>query len=233
MHEIVMRPIGRLRTPFPDKFGVPRQPGLAGAAKGRLVFEPAYRREEAVRGLEGFSHVWIVFLFDGVEEEDVRLSVRPPRLGGNEKRGVFATRSPFRPNRIGFSACALEEIDHHDAEGPVLVLGGVDLVDGTPVLDVKPYLPYADCLPGASGAFAEEQPEKIAVEIAEEAAEEFEALSANEQEVIREALQWDPRPAYHEGGRDYHLRVGEHDVCWKVEKDVCRVTGISKFEERN
>lgn len=219
-------PIARVRTPYQDKFGVPRQPGLAPSAQGRVIFEPDFRREEAVRGLEEFSHLWIVFHFDQVKEEEVRLSVRPPRLGGNEKAGVFATRSPFRPNRIGLSVCKLEGIDRGGEDAPVLVLSGVDLVDGTAVLDVKPYLPYADRIEGAGAGFADARPEQIAVSVADEACEAFDRLPLAKQEVIRETLQWDARPAYHEGARTYYLRVFEYDVAWEVRDQGCVVTAI-------
>lgn len=219
-------PIARVRTPYQDKFGVPRQPGLAPSAQGRVIFEPDFRREEAVRGLEEFSHLWIVFHFDQVKEEEVRLSVRPPRLGGNEKAGVFATRSPFRPNRIGLSVCKLEGIDRGGEDAPVLVLSGVDLVDGTAVLDVKPYLPYADRIEGAGAGFADARPEQIAVSVADEACEAFNRLPLAKQEVIRETLQWDARPAYHEGARTYYLRVFEYDVAWEVRDQGCVVTAI-------
>lgn len=219
-------PIARVRTPYQDKFGVPRQPGLAPSAQGRVIFEPDFRREEAVRGLEEFSHLWIVFHFDQVKEEEVRLSVRPPRLGGNEKVGVFATRSPFRPNRIGLSVCKLEGIDRGGEDAPALVLSGVDLVDGTAVLDVKPYLPYADRIEGAGAGFADARPDRIAVSVADEACEAFDRLPLAKQEVIRETLQWDARPAYHEGARTYYLRVFEYDVAWEVRDQGCVVTGI-------
>ena len=227
MDEIPVAPIGRVITCYPDKFGVPRQPGLVPSALGRLVFEPAYRRPEAVRGLEGFSHVWLVFLFDRVANDEVRLSVRPPRLGGNEKRGVFATRSPFRPNRIGLSVCRLEGVEVEGDDAPVLLLSGVDLVDGTPVLDVKPYLPYADRVEEASGAFADERPASLDVRIAEVAREHFEGLGANQRKVIVETLSWDARPAYHgEPGRRYYLRIEELDLAWEVTGKACVVLEI-------
>lgn len=228
MSSVTLHPIGFLETPWPEKFGVPRQPGLVPAATGRLVLEPRYRREEAVRGLEGFTHLWIVFLFDRVGEEEVRLSVRPPRLGGNEKRGVFATRSPFRPNRLGLSVCRLEGIERDGGEAPVLLLSGVDMVSGTPVLDVKPYLPYADRVEGAGGSFAGEPPDQLEVVIGEEARAQFEALPEAMQELIAESLQWDARPAYHEAERVYHLLVGNREVDWQVRDGACVVTAITQ-----
>ena len=221
-----MRPIGRLRTCFPDKFGVPRQPGMVPAAWGRLVFREDLRRPEAVKGLEGFSHLWVLFLFDGVKEQEVRLQVRPPRLGGNEKRGVYATRSPFRPNRIGLSVCKLEAVDLACDEGPVLELSGVDVVDGTPVLDVKPYLPYADTVEGAVGGFAAGRPEAREVLVGGGLQDDFAALPERLQELIRQTLRWDPRPAFHDQDRRYFLRLEHLDVGWEVRDGACVVVAL-------
>lgn len=231
MDAVQVTPIARVATPYKDKFGVPRQAGLVPSAQGRLVFEPPFRREEAVRGLEEYSHLWIVFLFDQVKEDEARLSVRPPRLGGNEKVGVFATRSPFRPNRLGLSVCKLEGIDRDCGDGPVLRLSGVDMVDGTAVLDVKPYLPYADQVAQAQAGLAPAQPERIEVVVAEEVQEEFGELPTNQQEVILESLQWDARPAFHEGARTYYLRVFDRDVAWEVRDGQCVVTGVVAVNE--
>ena len=228
MDALSFTPVGRVQTCYPDKFGVPRQSGLAPAAWGRLVFEPEFRREEAVRGLEEFSHLWLVFLFHGVTDGETRLSVRPPRLGGNEKLGVFATRSPFRPNRLGLSVCKLEAIEREGDDSPVLLLSGVDLVDGTPVFDVKPYLPYADCIDEARGGFAAERPTELEVVIDEAARNAFGELDANQQKVIRETLRWDGRPAFHEEERVYYLRVENLDVAWTVTEGACHVMGIKR-----
>ncbi len=228
-----LRPIGRLETPYRDKYGVPRQAGLVPSARGRLVLEAEFRREEALRGMEECSHLWIIFLFDGVQEEEVRLSVRPPRLGGNEKLGVFATRSPFRPNRIGISACRFHGFDHDADDGPALVLSGVDLMDGTTVIDVKPYLPYADSIPGAWSRLAPEAPERLPVRVAEEASEAFAEISESQQEVILETLRLDARPAFHEKqGRVYFLRIFDLDVAWEVRESECVLCGIRNLGER-
>ncbi len=233
MELIELRPIGRLETPYRDKFGVPRQAGLVPSARGRLVLEAEFRREEALRGMEECSHLWIIFLFDGVQEEEVRLSVRPPRLGGNEKLGVFATRSPFRPNRIGISACRFHGFDHDADDGPALVLSGVDLMDGTTVIDVKPYLPYADSIPGAWSRLAPEAPERLPVRVAEEASEAFAEISESQQEVILETLRLDARPAFHEKqGRVYFLRIFDLDVAWEVRESECVLCGIRNLGER-
>lgn len=226
--EFVMRPIGRVRSCYPEKFGVPRQSGLAESARGRVVLDVEYRREEALRGLEGFSHVWVVFVFDQVPEGEERLSVRPPRLGGNERVGVWATRSPFRPNRIGLSVVKLEGVGGDGEEAPWVEVSGLDLVDGTPVLDLKPYVPYADRVEGATAGFAVGAPERLRVEVAEEAREGFEALGAMEREVILETLGLDGRPAYHEGTQErvYHTRVLAFEVDWEVREGVCWILRV-------
>ncbi|MDE0826877.1 MAG: tRNA (N6-threonylcarbamoyladenosine(37)-N6)-methyltransferase TrmO [Akkermansiaceae bacterium] len=227
--EFVMRPIGRVRSCYPEKFGVPRQSGLAKAARGKVVLEPEYRREEALRGLEGFSHVWVVFLFDKVPEGEERLSVRPPRLGGNERVGVWATRSPFRPNRIGLSVVKLESVGGEGEEAPWVEVSGLDLVDGTPVLDLKPYVPYADRVEDATGGFADGAPERLRVEVREEAREAFDGLEEMEREVILETLVLDGRPAYHEGTqgeRVYFTRVLDWEISWEVRGSVCVVVGL-------
>ena len=233
MELIQLRPIGRLETPYRDKFGVPRQAGLAPSVRGRLVLEAEFRREEALRGIEECSHLWIVFLFDGVREEEVRLSVRPPRLGGNEKLGVFATRSPFRPNRIGISACRFHGFDHEADDGPALVLSGVDLMDGTTVIDVKPYLPYADSIPGAWSRLAPAAPEGLPVRVAEEASTAVSEIAEEQQVVILETLSLDGRPAFHEKQeRPYFLRIFDFDVAWEVRNSECVLCGIRNMSER-
>ena len=151
-----MQVIARIRSDFGSKFGVPRQSGLVDALEAAVVFEPPYRNPDALRGLEGFSHIWLIWAFHQAQRADWSPTVRPPRLGGNQRVGVFASRSPFRPNPIGLSSVRLDRIAHTDALGPVLHVRGADLVDGTPILDIKPYLPYGDCHPEATGGFASE-----------------------------------------------------------------------------
>lgn len=224
--EFVMKPVARLRSCYPEKFGVPRQSGLVAAARGTVVFEPECRRDEAVRGLDGFSHLWLVWVFDQVPEGGERLSVRPPRLGGNEKLGVFATRSPFRPNRIGMSVVKLERVVTGGEEGPVLEVSGVDLVDGTAILDVKPYVPYADAVPGAEGAFAAEAPEQLPVVVADGAREAFDGLAVSLRELILQTLALDARPAYHDEERVYHLCVEGVEVDWVVDERGCCVLAV-------
>lgn len=187
--------IGIVRSCFGGKFAVPRQPGLCPSAWGRLVFHPEFRSPEAVRGIEGFSHVWLIFGFHETVNQGWKPTVRPPRLGGNRRIGVFASRSTFRPNGLGLSLVKLEGVDLAEADSPVLLLGGLDLLDGTPVYDVKPYLPYAEAVPEAVAGFAGSEISRLPVEIEAEARVHFERLPARAQAVVLESLSLDPRPA--------------------------------------
>ena len=161
--EHTMKVIARIHSDFPEKFGIPRQSGLVPALRAKIVFEPEYRNPDALRGIEGFSHLWLIWQFSAAVRDTWSPTVRPPRLGGNERVGVFATRSPFRPNAIGLSCVKLEGVRHEDGLGDVLIVSGADLMDGTPIYDVKPYLPYADAHPEALGGFAPSPKETIEV----------------------------------------------------------------------
>ena len=161
--EMTLKVIAHIHTAFPTKFGIPRQSGLVDSLRGEVIFTPEYRSADAVRGLEDFSHIWLVWQFSGAVRDSWSPTVRPPRLGGNTRMGVFATRSPFRPNPIGLSSVRLDHIAYTDALGPVLHVRGADLVDGTPILDIKPYLPYGDCHPEATGGFASEPADRKSV----------------------------------------------------------------------
>ncbi len=219
--------IGHVKTCYGEKFGVPRQPGLVDEAWGELVFEPEFRNVDAVRGLEGFSHVWLVFVFHQAirtEGKDWKPTVRPPRLGGNERVGVFASRSPFRPNPIGLSCVRLDSIDLNHPDGPVLKLRGVDLVDGTPILDIKPYIPYSDSLPGANGGFAQGPPQSLEVNWQDGIGGN---LTDNTKSLIAATLAIDPRPAYQhqENDREYGCLIDGYNVRWVVTGSIVRVTG--------
>lgn len=207
--------IARVHTPFATKFGVPRQSGLAPALRAELVFEPGYRDPAALRGLEDFSHLWLIWQFSENLGRGWSPTVRPPRLGGNARMGVFATRSPFRPNPLGLSCVALEEILWADPRGPVLRLRGADLVDGTPVYDIKPYLPYADCIPAAAGGFAALAPERaLEVQWPGEAAA---PLTEAQRAALRQALSCDPRPSYQEDpDRIYGFSFAGREVRFRV-----------------
>ena len=183
--------IARIHSDFPTKFGIPRQSGLVEELKATIVFEPEYRNPDALRGLEGFSHLWLIWQFSQAVRKDWSPTVRPPRLGGNTRMGVFATRSPFRPNPIGLSSVRLDHIAYTDALGPVLHVRGADLVDGTPILDIKPYLPYGDCHPEATGGFASE-PARPTLEV-EIPPALLDQLPPDRREALRDVLALDPR----------------------------------------
>jgi tRNA (adenine37-N6)-methyltransferase len=215
-----MTPIATLSTCYPQKFTVPRQSGLVPSAWGRVVLAPEYRREEAVRGLEGFSHIWLITLFHQVKEDAIGLTVRPPRLGGNERLGVFATRSPFRPNRIALSVVKLDRVVLEGPEAPWLEVSGVDLVDGTPVLDIKPYVPYADSLPDAIGGFADHAPAPVEVSWACR----IPAMAEHRRQLIEQSLAQQPQPAYQATAeREYAARIGDHEVRWRMVDDHCEI----------
>lgn len=225
---MTLAPIATVRSCFGGKFGVPRQPGLCPSAWGRLEFHPPYRSPEAVRGIEGFSHLWLIFGFHATVAQGWKPTVRPPRLGGNARVGVFASRSTFRPNGLGLSLVRLEGIDTAAAEGPVLLLGGLDLLDGTPVYDVKPYLPYAEAPAAATGGFAGEEIPRLPVEIAPEAAVGFANLPPRAQALVREALALDPRPATQAGdpSRVFGALLCGHNVRFTIRDGVCRICGV-------
>ena len=219
-----MKIIARIRNDYDGKFGVPRQSGLVEEVVSMIVFEPEYRVPEALRGIEAFSHLWLIWAFDRTERENWSPTVRPPRLGGNQRIGVFATRSPYRPNPIGLSCVRLIGVGK-ESEGTVLKVAGADLVNGTPIYDIKPYLPYADCKTDATGGFTDRtEKRRVEVEIPEELAgkmdeERLQALKA----VLRE----DPRPAYQEDPeRVYAFEFGGKHVEFRVENGVLTVLRI-------
>lgn len=218
--------IAKLRTCYTDKFGVPRQSGLVPAAWGIIEFEPAYRRAEAVRGIEEFSHLWLITQFHLVNEEPTALTVRPPKLGGNERRGVFATRSPFRPNRLTLSVVKLDRVELDGDKVPRLFVSGVDLVDGTPVFDIKPYICYADSIPEARSSFATTPPPPVPVL--------WECQSSVPEEVrviIDQSLAQQPQPAYHDDSdRAYATEIGGWRVKWALKPECARVMSCEKVE---
>lgn len=208
-----MEIIARIHNDFPTKFGLPRQASLAPSLRAKIVFEPAYRVAEALRGLEGFSHIWLIWEFS--ESQGWNPTVRPPRLGGNVRMGVFATRSPFRPNPIGLSCVRLESIEDDDADGRVLIVSGADLMDGTPIYDIKPYLPGVDAHPEAKDGFVGANRQTLLdVELAPELAA---SLTENQRATLCEILAQDPRPAYHDDpGRTYGLSYAGRDIHFTV-----------------
>lgn len=225
MEEWTLRPIARIQSDFSEKFGIPRQSGLVEALRARVVFAPEYRVREAFRGLEGFTHIWLVWGFSQAVREGWSATVRPPRLGGNERVGVFATRSPFRPNPIGLSCVRLLGVDLEAEEGPVLRVGGADLLDGSPIFDVKPYLPYVDAHPEASGGFAlQQQQGSLRVDAP---ADLLRRIPQDRRQALLDVLAQDPRPGYqHDAARVYGMEFGGFDVRFTVEDGVLRIREI-------
>lgn len=222
-----MKIVAKIHTDFKTKFGVPRQSGLVKELKGRIVFEPEYRNPEALRGLEGFSHIWLLWDFSEAHRDDESWSptVRPPRLGGNQRMGVWATRSPFRPNNIGLSSVRISKIDLHTPEGPIIEVEGADLMNGTPILDIKPYLPFTDSHPDARGGFAEEQNQKTEPLKVEIPSDIEEMLDAEKLRALRGVLAADPRPRYQQDPeRTYALEFANHEILFHVKDGSVVVT---------
>ena len=212
-----LTPIAYIRTEFSEKFGVPRQSGLAGSLRGTIVFAPEYRNADALRGLEGFSHIWLIWEFSAnTDRGEWQPTVRPPRLGGNERMGVFATRSPFRPNPLGLSCVEIESIEIDTSEGPVIHVRGADLMSGTPIYDIKPYVKYADCRPHAVCGYVDELKERtLKVTIPSDVAANVADKSVFE--ALVETLSLDPRPSYHDDPeRIYGLSFAGMNVRFKV-----------------
>ncbi|MET0029721.1 MAG: tRNA (N6-threonylcarbamoyladenosine(37)-N6)-methyltransferase TrmO [Candidatus Thiodiazotropha sp.] len=227
-------PIGIIHSCFKEKFGIPRQCGLIEEAQGQLEILPPYNRPEAFRGLEDYSHVWISFVFHAARRNDWKPMVRPPRLGGNQRVGVFASRSPFRPNPIGLSVLRLLKLECSDA-GVVLHLGGIDLLDGTPVLDIKPYVPYSDSIPEARAGYAPTPPgSEISLSYSTEATQFLNGLTQDHKDhlmrLIHAVLAQDPRPAYlEEAQRDtFGMRLYDYNIRWSVHEGAFHVEGISQ-----
>lgn len=222
---MTITPIAYFRSPMTSKFGVPRQSGLADDLPGMIVLEPEYRREEAVRGLVQFDYLWLIWEFSANPHEQQGLTVRPPRLGGNERVGVFASRSPFRPNRMGLSCVYINKVEITKDLGPVIHVKGADLMDGTPIYDIKPYVTYADCHPEARSGFVDDRKwQPLEVIMPDELAACF---SQEEQAGLRQVLAQDPRPRYHDdAGRVYGMPFGGRDVRFKVCDGVLTVVEV-------
>ncbi len=220
-----IKPIATIYTPFSEKFGIPRQSGLA-ATKGKIVFEPEYRNPDAIRGLEGYSHIWLIWQFSLNVCEEWSPTVRPPRLGGNKRIGVFATRSPFRPNGLGLSSVKLLEIDWLSEEAPVLYVEGADMVDGTPIYDIKPYLTYTDSHPEAECGFAQDVlGYKLDVSVDNAI---LEVIPQESRQSLIKILENDPRPSYHEDpDRVYKMSFMKFTVEFSVNKKTLIVKSIS------
>ena len=225
MEQHSIKVIARIRSDFKTKFGVPRQSGLVEALRASIVFEPEYRNPDALRGIEGFSHLWLIWQFSEAVREDWSPTVRPPRLGGNERMGVFATRSPFRPNALGLSCVRLEGVEQ-TAEGPVLVVSGADLMDGTPIYDIKPYLPYADCRTEARGGFAPRREAELTVDFPPAL---LSRVPEDKRAALTGVLSQDPRPHYQsDPQRVYGMRFAGLEVRFRVEDGTVYVVEVAE-----
>ena len=224
MNEVTICPIAHIESDFPEKFGIPRQAGIVEELRAKVVFEEPFRNPEALRGIEGFSHLWLIWQFSENVRADFSPTVRPPRLGGNTRMGVFATRSPFRPNALGLSCVRLLGLEKTREKGTVLLVAGADLMDGTPIFDIKPYLPYADCRPEATGGFAPDAPEKLKVVFPAAA---LETIPPDKRAALRGALENDPRPRYHsDPERLYAMSFAGLTVRFRVKDGTLRVESV-------
>ncbi|MBQ2730652.1 MAG: tRNA (N6-threonylcarbamoyladenosine(37)-N6)-methyltransferase TrmO [Clostridia bacterium] len=223
---LTLRPVAHIETDFKDKFGIPRQSGRVKTLVGRIVFEEEFRDPEALREIEGFSHLWLIFDFSESHRDGFSPTVRPPRLGGNRRIGVFASRSPYRPNPLGLSVVKLERVEHTAHEGVVLHVSGVDLLDGTPIYDIKPYLPFADAIPDALGGYAaQHEGHRLKVEVTQE---QLSVFPEEKRRALCDCLAEDPRPAYQDDARVYKLRFAECEVAFTVEGETLRVQSIER-----
>ena len=222
-----MKIVARIYTGFVEKFGIPRQSGLAEAALGRIVFEPEYRVKDALRGIDGYSHLWLIWKFSEAEREEWSPTVRPPRLGGNKKMGVFATRSPYRPNPIGLSSVRLVGVEETENEGTVLIVSGADILSGTPIFDIKPYLAFTDSHPDAVGGFADGvRDDALDVDFPEEL---LYLIPDSDKETVTDLLRGDPRPHYQsDPERVYGMIYGKREIFFKVDAKRLTVVNVKK-----
>lgn len=222
-----IKPIARIYTDFSEKFGVPRQSGLVPSLTGQIVFEPEYRCVQALKELDGFSHIWLIWEFSQCPDSKFSPTVRPPRLGGNRRVGVFASRSPFRPNRLGLSCVKIEKIETEGKNAPVITVSGVDMTDGTPIYDIKPYIPLADCKTDASDGYtADTKNYRIAVNCDEKL---LSKIPEGKRETLSELLANDPRPAYkNEDGKEYGVTFAGFNVRFRYENNSLSVTEIEE-----
>lgn len=216
-----IKPIAYIRTDFKEKFGIPRQSRRAESLKGKLVFEKEFQNSEAIRGLEEFSHIWLIFEFTEAEYKDGTMTVRPPRLGGNKRVGVFASRSPYRPNSLGLSCVKIEKIENGE-----IIVSGVDILDNTPIYDIKPYIPYCDAIFDAQGSFAEENKEHhLEIDFSEKL---LNLIPEDKRQALVECLSDDPRPSYQDDNREYIMLFSGYDIHFKINENILTVISIEK-----
>ncbi len=224
---ILITPVAYIRSDFKEKFGIPRQSGRAPSLTARIVFTPEFRDGNMLRGIENFSHLWLLFDFSKTRGQGFTPTVRPPRLGGNARVGVFASRSPFRPNHIGLSCVKLLSVERTENEGSVLLVSGADLLDGTPVLDIKPYIPFADCKTDAFGGYADNhENDRLSVDFPETL---LQKLPEDKREGLKECLADDPRPSYQDDPtRLYGMQFAEFEIKFRVNKQTLTVVSVEK-----
>lgn len=224
-----MKIIAKIHNDFKEKFGIPRQSGLSGELKSKIVFEPEYRNPDALRGINGYSHLWLIWQFSEAIREDWSPTVRPPRLGGNKRVGVFATRAPYRPNPIGLSSVKLEAVDQTSDEGIVLIVSGADLLDGTPIYDIKPYLAYVDSHPDATDGFAEKVRDyALNVVFCKDL---LSKIDISRRKSLIQILEQDPRPSYqNDPEREYGMKFADYEIFFKVDGDTLTVTRVDSLK---
>ena len=221
-----IKPIAYIKTDFKEKFGIPRQSGIIENITGEIIFEKEFRHPDALRGIEEYSHLWLIFDFSENHRENFSPTVRPPRLGGNKRVGVFATRSPFRPNNLGLSCVKLESIKNDKNLGNILVVSGVDLLDNTPIYDIKPYIPYSDCKPDAKGSFGEAlKDEKIDVFYQENV---FLNVDENTKNAIISIIEQNPKPAYKQQEKEYKFLFSDYEISFSISENKATILNIQK-----
>lgn len=221
-----IKPIAYIKTNFKEKFGIPRQSGIVENIKGEIIFEKQFRNPDALRGIEEYSHLWLIFDFSENHRDNWSPTVRPPRLGGNTRVGVFATRSPFRPNNLGLSCVKLEGIKKDENLGDILIVSGVDLLDNTPIFDIKPYIPYCDCKAEAKGSFSENFKDyKIKVIFDEKI---FKNINDDEKTAIIKLIEQNPKPAYKEDKKEYKFLFSKYEICFEISGETAEILKIDK-----
>ena len=228
MENVNIQVIARMKSDFPTKFGIPRQSGLVETLRSTIIFEPEFRNPDALRGIEGYSHLWLIWQFSEAVRSEWSPTVRPPRLGGNVRMGVFATRSPFRPNSLGLSSVKLLGVEHTEEYGTVIHVGGADLMDGTPIFDIKPYIPYGDCHPDATGGFTDAAGDfLLQVNFPDHL---LKLLPEDKQQAAIGVLSHDPRPSYQrKPDRVYGISFAGFDIRFTVEEDILTVQAVEKL----
>ena len=222
-----IKPIAFIKTNFKEKFGIPRQSGIVENIKGEIIFEKQFRHPDALRGIEEYSHLWLIFDFSLNHRDSFSPTVRPPRLGGNTRVGVFATRSPFRPNNLGLSCVKFEGVKYDEKLGNILIVSGVDLLDNTPIYDIKPYIPYCDCKPQATGSFSDEFKD-YKIEVLYDESVFFDIEKTDKENIIK-IIEQDPKPAYKDENKEYNFLFSDYEICVEINEKTAKILKINKI----